>query len=254
MSKHTPDKDPTWPPAPNYPADAFAGAARYYAQYRVPYPQEMIDDLRMRAGITGRGRLLDLGCGPGRVALPLSPYFSEVWAIDREPEMIEVGREEAGRLGTTNLRWMVGRAEDLMAPPGSFELITAGEAFHRLDQRLIAKQALEWLPPGCCLATMGCYGITKGTEPWQVLVADIKRKWTRDTTKQPDQSCDPVSNREVLLATGFVDVEDYDFLHPYVWTLDTIVGNMYSTSVASKRVLGEKAKAFEADLRRGLLA
>ena len=131
MSKQTPDKDPTWPPAPNYPADAFAGAARYYAQYRVPYPQEMIDDLRMRAGITGRGRLLDLGCGPGRVALPLSPYFSEVWAIDREPEMIEVGREEAGRLGTTNLRWMVGRAEDLMAPPGSFELITAGEAWYR---------------------------------------------------------------------------------------------------------------------------
>ena len=39
-----------------------------------------------------------------------------------------------------------GRGVD--ASPESFELITIGEAFHRLDQRLIAERAMEWLAPG----------------------------------------------------------------------------------------------------------
>jgi hypothetical protein len=54
---------------PNYSDDLYTGTAEYYARYRVPYPQVLIDDLRVRAGVTGNGRLLDLACGPGRVAL-----------------------------------------------------------------------------------------------------------------------------------------------------------------------------------------
>jgi SAM-dependent methyltransferase len=156
MSRHVPSGAPAWLPTPDYPAEAFAGTARYYARYRVPYPQVLLDDLRARAALTGAGRLLDLACGPGRVALPLAPFFREVWAVDREPEMVEVGREEAGRRGTTNVRWLVGRAEELEAPPGACELTTIGEAFHRLDRWLIARRALAWLAPGRCLATLGC--------------------------------------------------------------------------------------------------
>lgn len=148
MSKHTPNEVPAWPAAPNYPADLFAGTAQYYARYRLPYPQALIDDLQRRAGITGSGLLFDLACGPGRVTLPMAPFFREVWAIDLEPGMIEVGQEEAKQRGATNIRWMVGRAEDVEVPLNSFELITIGEAFHRLDQRRITKRALEWLSPG----------------------------------------------------------------------------------------------------------
>ncbi|HEX5501996.1 MAG TPA: class I SAM-dependent methyltransferase, partial [Thermomicrobiales bacterium] len=159
MSGQNPGGAPDWPAAPHYPADAFAGTARYYARYRPPYPPALLDDLRRRAVVTGAGRLLDLACGPGRVALPLAPFFGEVWAVDLEPEMIEVGREEAARRGATNVRWTVGRAEDVEAPPGSCEMITIGEAFHRLDQRAITTRALTWLAPGCCLATMGWFGV-----------------------------------------------------------------------------------------------
>ena len=155
MSESAPDPPSVRPDAPTHPTDAFAGTAEYYARYRVPYPKTLLDDVRKQAKVTGSGRLLDLACGPGRVALPLSPYFGEAWAVDQEPEMIEVGRAAARRLGVTNLRWTVGRAEDVAAAPGSFELITVGEAFHRLDQPLIAKRALARLAPGCCLVTMG---------------------------------------------------------------------------------------------------
>lgn len=259
MSGQAPGGGPDWLAVPNYPADAFAGTARYYARYRVPYPQALLDDLRRRAAITGGGRLLDLACGPGRVALPLAPYFQEVWAVDLEPEMIEVGREEAARRGVTNVRWLAGRAEDVAAPPGSCELITISEAFHRLDRWTIAQRALDWLAPGHCLATMGVYGVFAGPEPWQAVGAAVLRRWrgpVPDFGPRPaDQPDEGIARNEALLrAAGFADVASYPFSVPYVWTLDAILGYLYSTSVASRRALGDRADAFEADLRRTLLA
>ncbi len=248
---------------PDFAADAFAGTAQYYARYRVPYPQELIDDLRERSGITGDGKLLDLGCGPGRIALRMSPFFRKVWAIDFEPEMIEVGRVEAKKHHVRNVRWIVGRAEDVEAPPDSFELITIGEAFHRLDQRLIAKRAMELLSPGSWLATMGGYGILSGKEEWQRLVAEIVHKWSSHGaatapagTKQTDTDSPrgPDHSRRVLQEAGFKEIESHSFTYPFVWTLESIAGNLYSTSYCSKRVLRERAEGFEADLKCRLLA
>ena len=39
----------------------------------------------------------------------------------------------------------------------------------------------------------------------------------------------------------------------HVWTCDSIVGFMLSTSIASRRVLGDEADGFEAELRGALL-
>src|SRR5215510_10732801 len=133
---------------PDFPVDAFAGTATYYVRYRVPYPAGLLKALSTRAGLTGAGRLLDLACGPGRIALALAASFREVWAIDREPEMIEVGQQEAAQQSVHYITWMIGKAEDLRAPPASFALVTIGEAFHRLDQPLVAKHTLQWLQPG----------------------------------------------------------------------------------------------------------
>ncbi len=243
---------------PDLPANAFAGTASYYARYRVSYPESLMDDLIERAGITGAGRLLDLACGPGRIALPLAPRFRETWAIDLEPEMVEAGQQEAERRGLAGIRWIVGKAEDLEADPASFELITIGEAFHRLDQRLIGQRVLEWLSPRCCLAIVGCYGIVSGTETWQLIVADIVRKWTdrgsasSDTSAKPGRG--PAHNILVLQEAGFRDVENHSFVHGHEWTLESIIGNLYSTSHCSRNVLGDRAEAFEADLVEALLA
>jgi hypothetical protein len=46
----------------------FAGAAEYYEQGRLPYAPGLADVLARQLGLDGRGRLLDVGCGPGIVA------------------------------------------------------------------------------------------------------------------------------------------------------------------------------------------
>ena len=174
--------------------------------------------------------------------------------------MIEVGQHEAVQRVVHNITWMVGQAEDLEAPPASFALVTIGEAFHRLDQQGVAQHTLQWLQPGGCVAIMGCYGITSGTEPWQLLVAEIVRRWTRRAAVtgavaaqlQPGSGLD--HNERVLREAGFREVASYPFVVPHDWTIDTIIGNLYSTSFCSKRVLGANAAAFEADLKAALLA
>ena len=245
---------------PSFPVDAFAGTAVYYAQYRVPYPKALTDDLLKRTGISGDGKLLDLACGPGRIAIPLASSFRDVWAIDLEPQMIEVGQKESKKRGLANIKWMVGRAEDLEAEPASFQLITIGEAFHRLDQRLIIKRALQWLSPGCCLVTMGCNNILSGTELWQSIVTEIVHKWANRNTARAESSsrlkrgCGPNHDELVLQDAGFEDVANYSFIHPQDWTVESIIGNLYSTSRCSRNVLGDNVRAFETDLKDALIA
>ncbi|MCY3895001.1 MAG: class I SAM-dependent methyltransferase [Chloroflexi bacterium] len=259
MSETKAGQQLTGPASPNLSADSYAGTAEAYARYRVPYPAELLADLRHRASVTGQGRLLDLACGPGRLALPLAPYFSEVWAVDQEPEMVKVGSARAQGQGLSNIRWMVGRAEEVDASPESLELIAIGEAFHRLDQRLIAERAMEWLAPGCGLATLGCFSLMQGREPWHDVLRAVVRRWRSDgstvTTSAPLPSRPRGSDhdRKVLSMFGFEDLGTYDFPHPYVWTLDSILGNLRSTSRLSRRTLGREAEHFESDLRRELL-
>src|SRR4030095_939282 len=110
--------------------DAFSGTARYYANFRIPYPEQLLSRLRESANITGNGELLDLGCGTGEIAVPMSRYFRKVTGVDLEPEMIQQAKLRAEREQRKNVRWCVASAEDLDAPPHSFELVTIGAAFH----------------------------------------------------------------------------------------------------------------------------
>jgi len=239
---------------PNFPADAFAGTADYYVRCRLPYPSGFLADLLRRSGVKGKGRLLDLACGPGRLALALASSFNEAWAIDLEAEMIAAGQREASRRGVGTIRWLVGRAEDLSLSPASIELITIGEAFHRLDQRLVASRALQWLKPGCCVATLGCFSILSQREPWQRVVMDVVRRWTGGGGQEPPRpGVGPDHDERVLRDCGFVDVASHPFVERQDWTIESIIGYLYSTSLCSKRVLGSNGASFEAELGAALL-
>ena len=97
-----------------YPADLYRGTAAYYDKYRLPYPEAMIEDLVHRAEVSERGRLLDLACGTGHLAFALRRWFCEVWAVDQEPDMVEVvlakaAAERAGHIRADRVECRVSR-------------------------------------------------------------------------------------------------------------------------------------------------
>ncbi len=118
-----------------FAADLFRGTAGHYDRYRLPYPEAMLTDLVRRAGVSGRGRLLDLACGTGQLAFPLRHWFRQVWAVDQEPDMVEVVRAKAAAQGAGDVRPIVSDAETLDAEPGYFELAVIGNAFSPAQPR-----------------------------------------------------------------------------------------------------------------------
>jgi ubiquinone/menaquinone biosynthesis C-methylase UbiE len=244
--------------APNLSPDAFVGTAAAYARWRPPYPAALLQWLVREAGGGPATRLLDLATGPGRIALDLAGAFTEVWAQDLEPEMVAVARARAEQRGISNIAWSVGPAEALDAPDHHFDLITVGEAFHRLDQPLIAAKARRWLKVGGAFATMGGGAILTGSRDWQLAAVELARRWTAKTFPngwaQARTGVDPSieASIRVMESAGFQLVAERRFAKPQTWTFEAVLGYLHSTSVASRKVLGEDADAFAEDLKTTL--
>jgi ubiquinone/menaquinone biosynthesis C-methylase UbiE len=244
---------------PEFRSDLYRGTARFYDEYRVAYPDRLLEDLRVRARVTGAGRLLDLACGTGQITFGLGSSFAEVWAVDQEPEAVEFARVKALSLGVDNVRWIAGRAEDVDVD-GYFELVAIGNAFHRLQRRVVAESAMRWLVSGGHLALLWSNSPWDGRLVWQRVLAGTVDHWTRKveaTERVPanlDKHLAEEPHTNVLTSAGFTILGEFDFEFPYDWSVEQLTGFMYSTSVLSQPVLGRHVQAFERDLRERLLA
>jgi SAM-dependent methyltransferase len=243
---------------PLFAADLYQGTAGYYDRYRLPYPQAMTGDLIQRAGVSGEGRLLDLACGTGQLAFPLRRWFSEVWAVDREPGMVAVVRAKAAAAGAENIRPLVGDAETLDARPGHFELAVIGNAFHRLDRDLVATRLLRWLRPGGCVALCWSYGPHQGDEEWQRALAATLDRWRAALgveDRVPANWDEPRRLRpdhQLLAEAGFEVAGHHEFAVGHRWSLPELSGFIRSTSFLPSSVLGDREAAFDADLAAAL--
>jgi SAM-dependent methyltransferase len=239
--------------------DLYDGAADYYERYRPGYPAGLLSRLVEEAGVTGRGRLLDLACGTGQVAFGLSPHFEEVWAVDQEPDMVRVGRSKAERLGVAKIRWLNSPAEELVAPAESFELVTAGNAFHRLPRQRVASRAYEWLSAGGGFALLWGGSPWEESAGWQQAVSAARESWVAQAgagARIPpgwDQGRAAKPDLEILREAGFEICGRFTAPVTLRWTIQSLVGYVYSTSVLPRPVLGGRAGEFEADVRRRLL-
>jgi SAM-dependent methyltransferase len=110
----------------------------YYA--RPAYAPALYDFLLAR--VAGRGRALDLGCGPGKVAMVLAGHFGKVVALDPSAAMIAAGKaSEAGR--RRNIVWVNERAETYEDDAG-FDLVTAGTSIHWPDPAVLFPKLAGW--------------------------------------------------------------------------------------------------------------
>ena len=215
-------------------------------------------DLVDRAQPSGGGRLLDLACGTRQIAFAIAEHFREVWAVDQEPGMIKVVRDKAEIAGAGHVRAVVSSAEGLDAPSDAFELVAIGNAFHRLRRDAVAANALRWLQPSRCIALLWSTGKLRGEREWQLVLSDVLARWT---TKVGAQSRVPQGweqvrlkrpDTAVLTAAGFKPVRSARFFVEHDWTVDALLGYVYSTSALPKGALGDHAEAFESDLRQEL--
>ena len=235
-------------------ADLYRGTAQFYDRFRPPYPDTLFADLRARLPVTGSGRLLDLACGTGQVAVPLAADFVETIAVDLEPETIAFARAKDGE---SRITWSVGAAETVSVD-GPFELITVGTAFHRLDRPAVARRMSDLVAEDGGVALLWSAVPSDGDEPWQLELRQLIENWISRagvSDRIPtgwEQAMADTSHREVLESNGFSYDGLYEFTHAQTWTAESLIGFLHSTSILSRAALGEETEAFEADMARRL--
>ena len=138
-----------------YDPTLYRGSAEYYVRGRPPYSRELGGTLARELGLDGSGRLLDVGCGPGVLALELADRFAELVGVDPDADMLAEATGSAARLGITKARWVHAVAEDLGALQlGKFRLVTFGQSFHWTDRERVAEMVYDLLEPGGALAVI----------------------------------------------------------------------------------------------------
>jgi ubiquinone/menaquinone biosynthesis C-methylase UbiE len=105
-----------------------------------------------RAGLTPGDRLLDLGTGTGAVAALASPLVGAagaVIAVDISPAMLEIARSRFDALGLANVSVREGRAEEIPAEDGAFDVVIASlSLMFALDKNAAAHELACVLRPG----------------------------------------------------------------------------------------------------------
>src|ERR1019366_5480734 len=103
----------------------------------------------MECGLDGTGRLLDVGCGPGVLAVELAPLLDEVVGLDPDIDMLVAAARHAEQAKVANVQWVQALAEQIPELAlGTFRLVTFGQSFHRTERERVAEAVYDLLEPG----------------------------------------------------------------------------------------------------------
>jgi len=122
-------------------AEAFGAAAEQYDRHRPDFPDALIDDL----AALGAKRVLDVGCGTGKVARALARRGLSVLGVELDARMAAVARAHGVEVE-------VARFEEWDDAGRRFDLVTSGDAWHWIDPARGAAAVARVLRSGGTLA------------------------------------------------------------------------------------------------------
>ena len=125
----------------------FETTAQTYAARREPYPLDFFTAAAKALNLRGCEAVIDLGTGPGLLALGFAPYVGRIVGVDPEPAMAVEARQAAAS-AKVELVVIEGRAEDLNADIGRFDVVTIGRALHCMEREATLATFDRILAPG----------------------------------------------------------------------------------------------------------
>jgi SAM-dependent methyltransferase len=244
----------------------YQGSALYYAKGRPPYAPGLADRLAEALRLDGSGRLLDAGCGPGIVTLPLAGRFTEAIGVDPDAEMLAEAARRAEAAGIANVRWVRARAEELPLGLGTFRVATFAQSFHWMDRERVAAIVSGMLEPGGALVHISDLkepredpvdlpyplppyaGITQLVQRYLGPVPRAGQGVLRYGSASGEAA--------IFVAAGFHGPERIVIpaTEPFLRTVDDVVAWVYSLSSSAPHLFGGLRPEFEAELRALLAA
>lgn len=197
-------------------------------------------------------RVLDLGCGPGILSIPLSLSAAEVVAIDPEEGMLAEGRNLAIARGRGNIRWMRAAAEDVSTDLGSFGVVTMGQSFHWMKRDLVLERLSEIVEDGGGLDLVNP-GKRRPQEGWEAAAGQVVTKFLGRRERHANVSPEPEHEPSLRRSAFFSHFTSREFPSEITRDIPSILGCLYSSTGAAKPLFGDKSAEFEAELSEALL-
>ncbi|GAC1473323.1 MAG: class I SAM-dependent methyltransferase [Chloroflexota bacterium] len=207
--------------------------------HRPPYPSRAI--ARLASLTPGPSAVvLDVGCGSGDLAIPLSHFVGQIDAVDISTRMIARARERS--TGIHNITWIEAATEqtDLHGP---YDLITAGESLHWMEWAVVLPRFARLLSPAGVLAV-----IERNWEGPPALtdrVVFLIMKYATNREYRPYDLIEELQSRDLFHPLGQFRS------NPVPWnpTIEEYLECRHSQNGLSRERMGSDAEAFDTAVR-----
>lgn len=240
-------------PSPVFDPRRFRSTVAFYDRYRLGYPDRLIARVAQMVDLKSGDAVMDLGCGPGTLAIPFARLGMNVVAVDPEPDMLAAAKDAAQK-ANVEISVHHGSSFELPAGIGPFRLVTMGRSFHWMDRTATLKMLHGLIEQGGAIALFHDDRPKTEENAWHEALRKLADRYGRAESPHVQEWTSPRYRRHesYLLESAFSLLDGLSVFVKRDRTVDDIIGLAFSLSTSSPEKLGDRASVFEAELRAAL--
>jgi len=226
-----------------------------YSQHRPGFPDSFFERLGSVITSLHRGKVLDIGCGPGTVTFGLLQEKilkkpDEVIGVDVSGNQIEEAQKKAQQLGLSKIaRFEIASAENTKQNNGYFDVAIAGQAWPWFQHDAAMKEIRRVLKPdGHFVIGQYCYlpRHSKVAADTEQLILNYNPTWTMSDF----DGLYPQQVDQLVLGGGFQLVEQFVYDQPRQFSHEAWRGRIRTCNgVGSGIMTPEQISDFDNELK-----
>jgi SAM-dependent methyltransferase len=209
----------------------FSGAvAAAYAEHRPGYPDPVVDLLTSTLDLPRDAYVLDLGCGTGKLTVPLADRYDRVVGADPSPDMLALARRSG-----VPVAWLLADDADVARLPllAGLDAVTIAQAVHLIDRPPLFRALGARMSPRARIAIIANGSPTWLHDlPWSRTLKAYLEDWygiTLAATCGTD-AASRAGFRAELAAAGFGAATEVHLDYTQTHSIERIIGIVYSAS------------------------
>jgi ubiquinone/menaquinone biosynthesis C-methylase UbiE len=230
-------------PTPRFEPRRFKSTADYYLRGRLDYPRKLIQLVARRVQVDRESRVLDLGSGPGFLAVAFSSFAGETVGLDPEPDMIATAQRYALESGA-EVNFQRGSSYDLSPALGTFRLVTMGRSFHWMDREKTLETLDQLIVPDGAVALFRDVYLDVPENSWRAVYSGFLDQYKERYSAREVARSVRSDHTPVLLQSPFSVLEKISISRRVNTTVSQLLHRALSFSGTSPARLGPEKDLF----------
>jgi SAM-dependent methyltransferase len=144
---------------------SFNQVAGLYDEVRPGYPEEIIEATVSLSGLPPEGKILEIGCGTGKITIPFAARGFHILALEPGNELAAIALQKCQSYPQVKI--MQKSFESWPLEQEAFDLVLAAQAFHWISPDYGCARAASALKRGGAIALVWNIDVSEHTDFWQ---------------------------------------------------------------------------------------